>query len=159
MNDKGLRFDETVPVKEIRMSAPELQGDDKDQYVMIDEKVTCRLAQRPASYVILKYIQPVIKSKTTQQINTHSAPAGLFDRSIADVSFIAGMLLDKFLYHQPIYRQHQKLQLNGITLARLTLTNLTHRSIDMLTPIFDAQWAHCLQSPVLAMDETPVKAG
>jgi hypothetical protein len=71
VNDKGLRFDETVPVKEIRMSAPELQGDDKDQYVMIDEKVTCRLAQRPASYVILKYIQPVIKSKTTQQINTH----------------------------------------------------------------------------------------
>jgi transposase len=126
---------------------------------MIDEKVTCRLAQRPASYVILKYIQPVIKSKTTQQINTHSAPAGLFDSSIADVSFIAGMLLDKFLYHQPLYRQHQKLQLNGITLARSTLTNLTHRSIDLLTPIFDAQWAHCLQSPVLAMDETPVKAG
>lgn len=159
VNDKGLRFDETVPVKEIRMAAPELQGDDKDQYTVIDEKITCRLAQRPASYVILKYIQPVVKSKATQHINTHSAPAGLFDKSIADVSFIAGMLLDKFLYHQPLYRQHQKLKLNGITLARSTLTNLTHRSIDLLEPIFDAQWQHCLQSKVLAMDETPVKAG
>ncbi|MGK0476826.1 MAG: transposase [Oleispira sp.] len=159
VNDKGLRFDETVPVKEIRMSAPELQGKDKEQYVVIDEKVTCRLAQRPASYVVLKYIQPVVKSKVTQYINTHSAPTGLFDKSIADVSFIAGMLLDKFLYHQPLYRQHQKLKLNGITLARSTLTNLTHRSIDLLEPIFDAQWDSCLQSKVLAMDETPVKAG
>ena len=159
LNDKGLRFDDSVPVKEIRMSAPELQGDDKDQYVVISEKVTYRLAQRPASYVVLKYIQPVVKSKVTQHLNTHSAPTGLFDKSIADVSFITGLLIDKFLYHQPLYRQHQKLKLNGITLARSTLTNLVHRSIDLLTPIFDAQWAHCLQSKVLAMDETPVKAG
>jgi hypothetical protein len=59
----------------------------------------------------------------------------LFDKSIADVSFIAGMLLDKFLYHQPLYQQHQKLKLNGITFARSTLTNLTHRSIDLLETI------------------------
>lgn len=159
VNGQGLRFDDTVPVKEIRMNAPELEGDDKEQYIVIDEKITCRLAQRPASYVVLKYIQPVVKRKGTNALTTHGAPTGLFDKSIADVSFIAGMLLDKFLYHQPLYRQHQKLQLNGITLARSTLTNLTHRSIDMLTPIFDAQWDSALQSRTLAIDETPVKAG
>ena len=159
VNGTGLRFDATVPVKEIHMRAPELEGDDKAQYVVIDEKVTCRLAQRPANYVVLKYIQPVVKHKASGDITTHGAPAGLFDKSLADVSFIVGMLLDKFLYHQPLYRQHQKLALNGITLARSTLTNLTHRSIDLLVPIFDAQWDSAIQSRVLAMDETPVKAG
>ncbi len=126
---------------------------------MIDEKITCRLAQRPASYVVLKYIQPVVKHKGSGEIITHGAPTGLFDKSLADVSFIAGMLIDKFLYHQPLYRQHQKLTLNGITLARSTLTNLTQRSIELLIPIFDAQWDSAIASRVLAMDETPVKAG
>ena len=159
VNGTGLRFDATVPVKEIHMRAPELEGDDKAQYVVIDEKITCRLTQRPASYVVLKYLQPVVKHKASGDITTHGAPAGLFDKSLADVSFIAGMLLDKFLYHQPLYRQHQKLTLNGITLARSTLTNLTHRSIDLLVPIFEAQWDSAIHSRVLAMDETPVKAG
>lgn len=159
VNDSGLRFDETVPVKEIRMAAPELIGEDKDQYVVIDEKVVCRLAQRPASYVVLKYIQPVVKRKGSDELTTHRAPGGLFDKSLADVSFITGLLIDKFLYHQPLYRQHQKLKLNGIDLARATLTNLTHRSIDLLSPIYHAQWDSALQSKVLAMDETPVKAG
>ena len=31
--------------------------------------------------------------------------------------------------------------------------------IELLTPIYDAQWRHILQSKVLAMDETPIKAG
>jgi len=159
VNDAGLRFDDTVPVKEIHMSAPELEGDDKAQYVVIDEKITCRLAQRPASYVVLKYIQPVVKRKGSGDITTYGAPTGLFNKSLADVSFIAGMLIDKFLYHQPLYRQHQKLTLNGITLARSTLANLTQRSIELLVPIFDAQWDSAIESRVLAMDETPVKAG
>ncbi|MEK7640393.1 MAG: transposase, partial [Patescibacteria group bacterium] len=63
VNDSGLRFDETVEVKEIRLSVPELEGPDADQYLVIDEHVTCRLAQRRSSYLVLKYIQPVIKRK------------------------------------------------------------------------------------------------
>lgn len=159
LTDNGLRFDETVPVEEIRMPAPELDGPDAEQYVVIDEKVTHRLAQRPGSYVVLKYIQPVVKHKPTQVITTHSAPAGLFDKSLADVSFIVGMLVDKFLYHQPLYRQHLKLGNNGITLSRSTLTNLTHRSIALLRPIYDALLQGILLSKVLAMDETGIKAG
>jgi hypothetical protein len=33
------------------------------------------------------------------------------------------------------------------------------RSIGLLRPVYDAQWRHMLQSEVLAMDETPIKAG
>jgi hypothetical protein len=81
------------------------------------------------------------------------------DKSFADVSFLAGMLLNKFLYHLPLYRQHQCLGNNGIKVARSTLTNLVKRSIDLLTPIYQAQLQHLLLSRILAMDETPIKAG
>jgi len=123
------------------------------------EKITYRLAQRPGSYVVLKYVRPVIKRKETGELITPSAPANVLDKSIADVSLLAGMLVDKFMYHLPLYRQHQRLRQCGIEIARPTLTNLSSRAINLLEPIFDAQFEHLLQSRVLAMDETPIKAG
>lgn len=61
VSDSGLRFDESVPVKTIELSLPEIAGLDADQYEIIDVKVTHRLAQRPASYVMLRYERPVVK--------------------------------------------------------------------------------------------------
>lgn len=159
VTDSGLRFDDTVTVEEIRIDAPELTGPEADQYIVIDEHITYRLAQRPSSYVVLKYVQPVIKHKGTDVITTKSAPVPVFEKSMADVSFITGLIIDKFLYHQPLYRQHQKLQTNGITLSRSTLTNYVHRAACLLKPIYDALLRSILLSKVLAMDETPTKAG
>jgi transposase len=158
-DDSGLRFDQSVPVEEITLTAPELEGPDADDYAIIGQKTTYRLAQRPGSQIVLKYTRPVIKKKSTQKIITAPAPANVLDRSFADVSFLAGMLLDKFLYHLPLYRQHQRLSLNGIGIARSTLTNLSKRSIELLRPIYEAELKNILRSKVLAMDETPIKAG
>lgn len=158
-DDSGLRFDDSVPVVEIALSARELEGPDADDFEVIGQKTTYRLAQRPGSQVVLKYTRPVIKKKSTQQVITTPAPANVLDKSFADVSFLVGLLLDKFLYHLPLYRQHQRLETNGIRVARSTLTNLVKRSIELLKPIYQAQLKHLLQSRVLAMDETPIKAG
>ena len=48
-DDSGLRFDDSVPVEEIMLSAPELGGSDVDDYEIISHKVTYRLAERPGS--------------------------------------------------------------------------------------------------------------
>lgn len=84
-----------------------------------------------------------------------SAPPAVFEGSLADVS----LLVDKFCYHLPLYRQHQRLKDAGITLSRSTLANDTQRAIELLCPVYEAQWQHILQSKVLAMDETSIKAG
>ena len=154
VTDTGLRFDDSVPVETIVLSSPELADVPEDEQVLITEKITYRLAQRPGSYVVLKYVRPVIKRKDTNELVTPPVPVNVLDKSIADVSFLAGMLVDKFLYHLPLYRQHQRLRQCGIEIARPTLTNLSSRAIDLLEPIFDAQFEHILQSRVLAMDET-----
>jgi len=157
--DAGLRFNDNVPVEVITLTAPELSGSDADQYEIIDTKVSYKLAQRPASYVVLQYERPVFKKKDTQTIQTTPMLPQVLDNSLADVSLLVGLLIDKFLYHLPLYRQHQRLQHAGVTLARATLTNLVKRAIELLRPIVDAQLAHILLSKVLAMDETPIKAG
>jgi hypothetical protein len=56
--DARLFFDEgRVPVEVIEVPSPEAEGLDADQYEIIAEKVTHRLAQRPGSYVTLKYVR------------------------------------------------------------------------------------------------------
>ena len=67
-------FDEAkVPVQIIEVPNPEAQGLQPDQYEVIGQKVSHRLAQRPGSFVVLKYVRPLIKRRDTQTL--HCAPA------------------------------------------------------------------------------------
>jgi transposase len=157
--DQALRFDPSVPVKEIQVANPEIESENLVDYEVIGEKVTCRLAQRPASYVVLRYVRKVYKKKEDGKFCCPPAPPSVLEKSCADVSFLAGLLIDKFLYHLPLYRQHQRLSAAGIHLSRATLTHLVHRSAELLEPVYEAQLRSIMASKVLAMDETPIKAG
>lgn len=148
-----------MPVTTIDVEPAELKGPEADQYEIIGYKITHRLAQHQCAHTVLCYRRPVLKRKGEETLTTTPAPANVLDNSLADVSFLAGMLVDKFVYHLPLYRQHQRVKDSGIDLSRATLTNLTQRSIELLRPIADAQLAHILTSRVLSMDETPIKAG
>lgn len=159
VTDSGLRFSDDVPREIIAVKDPEIEAIPVERRVQIGEKLTYRLAQRPGSYVILEYTRPVYKILDDQTIVSTPAPANVLEKSVVDVSFLAGMLIDKFCYHLPLYRQHQRLIQAGIQLSRYSLTRWAGMAIDLLSPIVDAQQRHVLQSRVLAMDETPIKAG
>ena len=153
-------FDESkVPVETIAVANDACVGLSDDQFKVIGEKISYRLAQRPASYVVLKYVRPVIKHIETQKISCPAAPRGVLQGSRADVSFCAGLLVDKFVYHQPLYRQHQKLDHNGIDVSRAWLTQIAKACIALLEPIYASQFDSIRASRVIAMDETAIKAG
>ena len=159
-DESTLFFDEKkVPVEVIAVPNPEMEGLTPDQFDVIGEKVTHRLAQRPGSYVVLKYVRPVIKRRDTQALSCPPAPVGVIDGSRADVSFVVGVMLDKCAYHQPLYRQHQRLRDCGINVSRPWLTQLMQGTVALIEPIHDAQLASIRASRVKAMDETPIKAG
>ena len=158
--DASSFFDESrVPVQIINVVNPQIQGLTPDQYEVIAEKVTYRLAQRPGSYVVLKYIRQVTKRKDTQTVHCPPAPTGVIEGSRADVSFVAGLLVDKLQWHLPLYRQHQRIEGSGITVSRPWLTQISQRAIGLLEPVYEAQFASIRASRVKSMDETPIKAG
>jgi len=159
-DESTLFFDEAkVPVEVIHVPNPEAAGLAADEYEIIDEKVSYRLAQRPGSFVVLKYVRPVIKRRDTKALSCPPAPMGVIEGSRADVSFIAGMLIDKFAYHQPLYRQHQHLIDAGINVSRAWLTQVTQSAIGLLAPIYDALADSVRASRVKSIDETTIKAG
>lgn len=159
VNDTGLRFSDDVPREIIAVRDPEIEAMPEARREQIGEKVTYRLAQRPGSYVILEYRRPVYKLLDDQTIVTTPAPANVLEKSVVDVSLLAGLLIDKYCYHLPLYRQHQRLSQCGIQVSRSSLTTWVSRAIDLLEPIVAAQHQHVLRSDVLVMDETPIKAG
>ena len=157
--EPGLRFDDTVPMETVVIEDPETRDLSKDEFKVIAEKKTYRLAQRPASYVIIEIIRRVSKRKADGQISCPAAAESALPGSYADVSLLAGMIVDKIRYYLPLYRQHQRIAAAGITVSRYSLTNWIHNGIDLLKPIYLAQLNSILNSSVLAMDETPIRAG
>jgi transposase len=151
--------DSRVPVEVIQVPAPEQATLKADEYEVVSHKETCKLAQRPGSYVILKYVRPVIKIKATSELSCAPAPASVIEGSRADVSFAAGLVVNKCAYHLPLYRQHQQLKDQGIDVSRPWLTQIVQQVLELVRPLYDAQLDSIRQSRVITMDETSIKAG
>lgn len=156
--ESGVRFDPSVPVKVIEVPNPELDGLPADSYTKIKEVVSERLVQKPASFEVRRYVREVVKLEDGR-IVCPPAPTAVLERCLADVSLLANLVVDKMRYHLPLYRQHARMAAAGIHLSRVTLTNWFHRTAELLSPIHEAQMVSILESEVLLMDETPIRAG
>jgi len=162
--DEGdLRFDDSVPVLRVELPCG-IADDQLDNYEKIGQKTNRLLAQTPGVYFIKEIVRPVYKKKTSAEAIEDEIVCALplwtvFHRSFADVSLLACLLVDKFRYHLPLYRQHQRMAACGVHISRGSLTNWVHRTCDLLLPVYEALMKSILSSAVLAMDETPIKAG
>ena len=162
--DEGdLRFDDSVPVQRVELPCG-IADEDLGNYVKIGEKTNRLLAQTPGVYFIKEIVRPVYKKKAATDAIEDEIVCALplwtvFHRSFADVSLLACLLVDKFRYHLPLYRQHQRMAACGVHIGRGSLTNWVHRTCELLLPVYEAQLRSILASGVLAMDETPIKAG
>ncbi|HXJ78231.1 MAG TPA: IS66 family transposase [Candidatus Methylomirabilis sp.] len=155
--DGGHRFDASVPVEVVEEPLPD--GVNPETHEIVGEKVTDRLAQRPGTYVVIRHVRKVVKRKSDGRLLCSPAPPAVLDRCIADVSLLAGMVIDKLVYHLPLYRQHQRMEAAGVHLARADLTNWMHGVGELLVPVYRAQVASVIAGHVATMDETPIRAG
>ncbi len=159
VNDAGLRFGPGATVIDIDVMPPEIEGLAADEFEIISERVCCKLASVPIRHVVLRYHYKKAKIMSSGALVCAPAVEGVFKNSCVDVSFIAGMLVDKFAWHLPLYRQHQMLGESGITVNRKSLSGWVNRAIALLEPVFAAQCRSVLESSVIVMDETPVRVG
>ena len=159
VNGAGLRFGPDATVIDIDVMPPEIDGLAADEFELISERVCCKLASVPIRHVVLRYHYKKAKIMSSGALVCAPAVEGVFKNSCADVTFVAGMLVDKFAWHLPLYRQHQMLAESGITVNRRSLSGWANRAISLLEPVFEAQCRSVLESSVIIMDETPVRVG
>jgi hypothetical protein len=87
-DDSGLRYDPSVPVIKIEVPNPDTEIYPPESYDVVGEKVTHRLAQKRGSF------------KGEEKFSCPPLPTAVLEKSFADVSFLAGLLIDKFRYHR-----------------------------------------------------------
>ena len=158
-SESGLRFGSEIEVKEIEVPNPVIAGLEESQYEVLGENVSEKLCQRKGSYYIERRRQQRIKVKESGKILEDKAPDRTISSPYADISVLVGMCVDKFQYHMPLYRQHQRMAAQGVFLSRGSLSNWIHEFIELFRPVYEAQKRSVLESLVLSMDETPHKAG
>lgn len=127
------------------------------ELVRIGEHVRERLACKPIEFFVRREVFPQYACRPCDRIEAVPVPAAILDRSQADPSLLAQVVIGKYIDHLPLYRQEAIYARSGVALARSTLAEWTGAVGVALQPLADALRRELLSHEVLHADETPVE--
>ena len=127
----------------------------------IVEKVNIIPSQiKVTKHIRLKYICKNCKGThpdISKEVKIAPPVPQFLPKAIADTGFLAYIFVAKFCDGIPFYRLCNILKRHEFTISRGTLCNNARDSFDRLKFLDDDFWNLILQSPVLQIDETPLK--
>jgi len=110
----------------------------------------------PAQYYIIEHIRIKYGCRPCESIVMAPKVPAPLPKAIAGASLLTDVVLNKYQYHLPLYRQSKIMQSYGLTLSDKTLANWVMASGGALLKIYEAAWI-ILKRRYLQVDETPVK--
>ena len=144
---------------DVDVKNPEVEDIPEDQLELVETKTTQKVVRVSSPFMIINVHSKTYRRKDDfEEIVPPEIPE-VFENSIYDVSFLAGLAIDKYQFHLPLYRQHQSIKNSDIFLDRGHLTRVLHRTAELLEPIYEALCSSVLNSKILTADETPTPAG
>lgn len=152
---------DNLPVLETRVLKPE-HPVDLSRYRLMGYEETYRLGFQPGKlYRILerreKYglIDPTEPVERGQGVIVAPAPRLPIAKGIADASLLTEILLQKYEYHMPFFRQIKQFAHLGVTgLKEGTLVGWYKRTMELLRPLYDSLVAEVFRSDYVQSDET-----
>ena len=152
---------EDLPVLEQVILTPD--NLDKNLYKKIGQEVTRIVEHKPGQL----YIKEIIREKWGLKDNTVPAPKGMSGvliapmpllpiyKGIAGASLLSEILLQKYEYHMPYYRQvkqYSHLGMKGLTES--TVDGWFKQTMELLRPLYEALRAEVMKSDYIQADET-----
>jgi len=122
----------------------------------IGEEKTSQLEIIPTRYCVVEHIQMKYACRQCETIKTAEKPLAPIPKAIAGASVLADVIVNKYQFHQPLYRQSKMMLNEGLTIPDNTLGNWMIACAELLKPVYQALWS-ILNSRYLQVDETPVK--
>ena len=152
---------EDLPVLEQVILMPD--NLDKELYKKIGQEVTRIVEHKPG----LLYVKEIIREKWGLKDNITEAPKGMSGvmiapmpllpiyKGIAGASLLAEILLQKYEYHMPYYRQIKQyghLGMKGLTES--TMDGWFRQTVLLLSPLYEALKAEVMKADYVQADET-----
>lgn len=123
---------------------------------LIGEETSERLDAVPAQYRVIVTHRPKLACRACEKIVEAAAPEHLIKSGIPTEAMVAHVLVAKYGWHLPLYRQAKMMLSQGIELDRSTLAFWVGYASAELEPLYARLKANLLTSAKLAVDETPV---
>ena len=121
----------------------------------IGEEITEELDLEPARLFVRRYIRPRYVS-VGESFHIADLPARPIEKGIPGPGLLAQILVDKFVYHLPFYRQAQRYERLGMKIPSSTLNGWLPAACNLLEPLYLALKFEVLKSTYLQGDETPI---
>lgn len=134
----------------------------KDEYVEIGTDESSRLEHIAAKTYIKKTVihKVMLKSDSNnktpedRRIICARLPLAPVNRCMAGASVLADIIIGKFMYHLPFYRQIQQYKESGITISDSTMGGWYEAAVEKLKHLYDILRQHILQSEYIQIDES-----
>jgi len=133
----------------------------KDEYVEIGTDESSRLEHIAAkTYIEKTVIHKVMlksdsdKAPEDRRIIGARLPLAPVSRCMAGASVLADIIIGKFMYHLPFYRQIQQYKESGITISESTMGGWYEAAVEKLKLLYDILRQHILQSEYIQIDES-----
>jgi len=123
---------------------------------VIGEDTSERLDVVPAQYRVIVTHRPKFACRACEKIVQENAPEHLIRSGVPTEAMVASVVVAKYGWHLPLYRQEKMLAMRGIGIDRSTLAFWVGYAAAELTPLYERLKANLLASARLAVDETPV---
>ena len=131
--------------------------------IAIGEKIFEEIDYTPAKLRVIEHHQiqygPAPELAQERQISPITAPLPprALEGCTASASLIAHLLVMKYRFHLPLYRQEEFFQQAGLWLPRQTLCDWVLKAAFELKPIVVALMLQIRAGPVLHLDDTPIQ--
>jgi transposase len=130
---------------------PSCQG---AMHVIADE-TSQRLDTIPAQHRVIVTHRPKYGCRACESAVVQApAPERLIKNGIPTEATVAGVIVDKYAWHKPLYRQAKSMALQGYPIDRSTLAGWVGTAAAELKPVYDRLKEILLSSPIIAVDET-----
>lgn len=134
----------------------------KDEYVEIGTDESSRLEHIAAKTYIKKTVihKVMLKSDSNnktpedRRIICARLPLAPVNRCMAGASVLTDIIIGKFMYHLPFYRQIQQYKESGITISDSTMGGWYEAAVEKLKLLYDILRQHILQSEYIQIDES-----
>src|SRR6516162_3513484 len=124
---------------------------------VIGEESSQRLDKIAAQYQVIVTHRPKYGCRDCEGAVVQApAPERLIKNGIPTEGMVASVVVDKFAWHKPLYRQAQTMALQGLTIDRSTLADWVGTAAAELTPVYERLKELLLASAMIVVDETKV---
>ena len=111
----------------------------------------------PAVLKVIEHVCPKYACRDCETIASAKKPTSAIPKSMATNRLITEVIIEKYQYHVPLYRQSKRFKGYGAIIEDNTLGNWVMTAAKLLDPLYLAFWDEVLKTSYLQADETPVK--